>query len=87
MKQYKNSQTEQHIPISEFKSKCLKLLGETGNNGREYTITKKGEPIARVIPIKKSQGKSLRGAWKGMVEIHGDIVNFNLMDDWEAAKE
>lgn len=76
------------IPISEFKAKCLKLLDETGQKGREYTITKKGEPIAKVIPIKKNeQGKTLRGAWKGMAEIHGDIVNFNVADDWEAAKE
>ncbi len=87
MKQQKKDPTEQYVPISEFKSKCLKLLSETGNKGREYTITKKGEPIAKVIPIKKNKGKTLRGAWKGMAEIHGDIVNFNLADDWEAAKE
>ena len=74
------------INVSEFKAKCLKLLEETRQKGREYTITKKGEPIARVVPIHKGEG-FLRGSLKGLAKIHGDIVHFDTSDDWEVLKE
>lgn len=86
MKNQKNVPSDQYIPISEFKAKCLKLLDETGQKGREYTITKKGEPIAKVIPIKKRATGTRRGSLKGMIEIHGDIVNFDTSEDWEVLK-
>lgn len=85
MKQ-KKQENENVIPISEFKAKCLKLLDETGKKGREYTITKKGEPIAKVIPIKKKTLVTRRGSLKGLARIHGDIVNVTFEDDWEVLK-
>ena len=74
---------EKTIAASEFKAKCLRLLDETWRKGREYTITKKGQPIARVLPIHKKQG-TLRGSLKGLAEIKGDIVHFDTSEDWEA---
>lgn len=85
MKQ-KKQENEHVIPISEFKAKCLKLLDETGQQGREYTITKKGEPIAQVVPIRKQPRKSLRGSLVGKAEIHGDIVNFDTSEEWDLYK-
>lgn len=87
MKTPKNASSEQHIPISEFKAKCLKLLDETGQKGREYTITKKGEPIAKVVPVRAGREGFIRGSLKGLAEIHGDIVNFDTSDEWDVYKE
>ncbi len=76
----------QQLNISEFKAKCLRLLDETGKRGVEYTITKKGQPIARVVPIRTRFG-SLRGSLKGLAEIKGDIVHFDTSEDWEVLKD
>jgi prevent-host-death family protein len=85
MKHKKQGDTDT-IPISEFKAKCLKLLDETGVKGRQYTITKKGEPIAKVVPIKKRAAGTRRGSLQGMIQILGDIVNFDTSEDWEVLK-
>ena len=74
------------IPISTFKAKCLGLLEKTKKKGVEYTITKHGEPIAKVIPIQEKV-KPLRGSLKGLAEIKGDIVHFDTSEDWEVLKD
>lgn len=74
------------LNITEFKAKCLSLLDKTFKKGAEYIITKRGEPIARVLPIKKEKN-SLRGILKGKATVDGDIVYFDTSDMWEALKE
>ena len=70
---------ESTIPISEFKAKCLRLLDDVAEQGNILVITKRGRTIARVTPISVPR-TTLRGSWKGIVEIKGDLVNFH--DDW-----
>jgi prevent-host-death family protein len=75
--------TEQTIPASEFKAKCLRLLEEIAAEGKSVTITKRGRPIARVSPVSPTV-RPLRGTWKTSVRIRGDIVRFNTADDAES---
>lgn len=82
----KSLNTEHQLSISEFKAKCLRLLDETEKKGRRYTITRKGKPIARVVPLRKTEG-FIRGSLKGLAVIHGDIVHFDTSDDWNVLKE
>jgi prevent-host-death family protein len=74
------------VAISEFKAKALRMIDETATKGIEYIITKNGDPVARVIPF-ATERKSLRGSMKGLVEIHGNIVEFDSTELWEAAEE
>ena len=76
---------EATLPASEFKAKCLGLLDEVAEFGHTIVITKRGKPVARVTPISASS-KLLRGSWKGRIKIRGDLVNFNVADDWESAR-
>ncbi len=70
---------EATLGVSEFKAKCLHLLDEVAERGTSLVITKQGKPIARVEPI-LGRGRSLRGSWKSLVKIKGDLVNFH--DEW-----
>jgi prevent-host-death family protein len=72
---------ESILGVSEFKSKCLGLLDEVAK-GNTLVITKHGRPIAKVLPVSTTP-KSLRGSWKGIVKIKGDIVKFNEAEAWE----
>ena len=39
------------IRASEFKAKCLALLDEVAETRREVVVTKRGRPVAKLVPI------------------------------------
>ncbi len=73
------------ISASEFKARCLKLLDQVHDQGGELLITKRGKAVAKLVPV-TSGGRSLRGAWKGIVHAEGDIVHGDWSEDFEAAR-
>ncbi|MEK7405878.1 MAG: type II toxin-antitoxin system Phd/YefM family antitoxin [Acidobacteriota bacterium] len=73
---------ESTVGASEFKAKCLRLLDEVAERGSSFLITKRGRPIARVLPVSPVR-KPLRGTWKGLVKVKGDIVYFGVGEEWE----
>ena len=80
------NQTEgRTIKVSEFKTKCLKLIDGVANSGDEIIISKRGEPIARLVPYRK-RPKSLFGIDKGSMRILGDIVE-PIDVEWEAMQD
>jgi prevent-host-death family protein len=75
-----------YISVSEFKARCLALLDEVSSSHQMLIITKFGKPIAKVSPIEKTK-PALLGSWKGVMEVEGDIVNFDTSDEWEALND
>lgn len=71
------------IPAGEFKSKCLKLLDEVAERRKTLVITKRGRPVAQLIPMPAR--KSLFGAMKGSVIWMGDIIS-PIDVEWDAMK-
>jgi prevent-host-death family protein len=73
------------ISISKFKATCLALLERVRQTGEPIVITKRGVPIAQVVPPPPSADKPrvLFGAMKGRMEILGDIVGpTSSIDEW-----
>lgn len=74
------------IAASEFKARCLELLDRV-RAGEELVVTKRGEPVARIVPIETVRvGVSLRGSWSNRLVISGDIVQVDWADEWESAR-
>jgi prevent-host-death family protein len=48
------------IKASEFKARCLALIDEVAATGRPLTVTKRGRPLARLVPVEEPA--SLRGS-------------------------
>jgi prevent-host-death family protein len=44
---------ERSIPASEFKAKCLALLDEVAEKKETLVVTKRGRPVARVVPAEE----------------------------------
>jgi prevent-host-death family protein len=61
------------VKASEFKAKCLDLMDRVAATGTSITVTKRGVPVARLVPI-AAEPKSLRGLLRGQIEVVGDIV-------------
>lgn len=72
------------VKASEFKAKCLALLDEVERTGDRLVITKKGKPVAEVVPHRPTK-RNLIGLLKGRGEILGDIIS-PIEIAWEALK-
>jgi prevent-host-death family protein len=64
---------KRRIAAGEFKAKCLHLLDEVQQTRKEIVITKRGRPVARLLPV-DADLPSIFGRMKGSAEILGDIV-------------
>ena len=73
------------MAVSDFKARCLEVLERVRRRGDEIVLTKHGEPIARVTPIRRGD-TPLRGMMRGRMAIKGDIVAVDWADEWESAR-
>lgn len=72
---------EATIPAGEFKARCLQLLDAVAANGEPLTITKRGRPVARLVPLPAAG--ALFGALAGSVREQQDLVA-PVGEAWEA---
>lgn len=73
------------MPISEFKATCLAVLDRVHRTGTPIIITRRGEPIAEVIPPSTATaGDGWLGAMRGTAAITGDLVAPSVAPaEWE----
>jgi prevent-host-death family protein len=71
------------IAAGVFKAKCLKLLDQVAENRETLVITKRGRPVAQVVPVPAA--KNIIGAMRGSVLWEGDIIS-PIDVEWEAMK-
>jgi prevent-host-death family protein len=72
------------IAAGDFKARCLALMDEVQKTREPITITKRGKPVARVVPVEPESVDDIFGFWKGKVEITGDIIEPAVaLEDWE----
>ncbi len=50
------------IPAGEFKAKCLALLDEVEAHRSSFVVTKRGRPVARVVPVPPQGPRALVGS-------------------------
>jgi prevent-host-death family protein len=62
------------IKAGEFKAKCLELMDLVAEKREEIIITKRGKPVAKLVPLSPMPERDLFGYMKGTFEILGDIV-------------
>jgi prevent-host-death family protein len=80
------TKTTREIPAGEFKARCLKLMDDVRTTRRPLVITKRGKPVAKLVPIEESEPRpSIFGCMKGTVTIHGDIIG-PIDLDWHAER-
>ncbi len=77
--------TEKQIPVTQFKTHCLKLLEQVSKSGQPLVITKRGKPLAKVTPA-VAKVRPLMGGMRGTAEEVGDIVYFDTSADWECLR-
>ncbi|HEV2990624.1 MAG TPA: type II toxin-antitoxin system Phd/YefM family antitoxin [Candidatus Angelobacter sp.] len=56
-----------------FKTRCLAIIDQVHETGEPVLITKRGRPIAELVPVKEKKLSKFLGRLQGVVRIVGDI--------------
>ena len=61
------------VSAASFKAGCLRLLDEVAQQRRPIIVTKRGKPVAKLVPVDE-EPIDLFGRMAGTIRICGDII-------------
>jgi prevent-host-death family protein len=64
------------IAAGQFKATCLRLLDEVAADRQEYIVTKRGKPVAKVVPLPSKSVKR-----KPPASLKGSVLEFDRPDE------
>jgi prevent-host-death family protein len=72
------------IAAGKFKANCLAIMDEVQKKRETVLITKRGKPVAKVIPAKDDDKDEFFDSMKDQLVFLGDVISpaFDL-DEWE----
>ena len=74
------------MPAGYFKARCLKVMDEVQLTREPVTITKKGKPVAKLVPTDEHPAE-IFGCLKDEIEIVGDVMApLVAPEDWGALR-
>lgn len=74
---------ETTIGAGDFKAKCLQLLDDVAAHRESLVITKRGKPVARLVPMPPDT--QLFGALAGSVVDETDLIA-PIDTEWDASR-
>ncbi len=75
------------VAAGEFKAKCLQLMDQVNEEGIELVITKRGKPVAKLVPADAPKPFGF-GCMKGTARIVGDYdIVHSDPTDWPDDEE
>jgi prevent-host-death family protein len=72
------AKSQKTVPAGEFKARCLALLDEVAETGKPLLVTKRGKPVARLVPVEAPPGLL------HSVKKERDLVS-PIGEEWDAA--
>ncbi|PYV99841.1 MAG: type II toxin-antitoxin system prevent-host-death family antitoxin [Acidobacteria bacterium] len=74
------------MPAGQFKARCLRVMDEVNSTRQPVLITKKGKPVAKLVPAEPASDDFL-GKLSAVIKIVGDITQpIEDPDAWESAR-
>jgi prevent-host-death family protein len=67
---------------AEFKAHCLRILDEVAESGQSVLLTKRGRPVARLVPVVASAPLPVFGLLKGSVQWTDNL--YSTGEPWNA---
>ena len=71
------------LSVSKFKATCLAVVEEVAKTKRGVIITKRGKPIAELIPY---EAETAPAPLKDTVAFMGDLISPVAAEDWEVLR-
>jgi prevent-host-death family protein len=74
------------IAAGKFKAQCLKVMEQVRTTREPVLITKRGQPLAKLVPAEKASDDFI-GRLEGVFTIVGDIESPIVpWEDWDALR-
>jgi prevent-host-death family protein len=74
------------MPAGEFKARCLRVMEQVSRTRRPVTITKRGRPVVRLVPVDR-ESDAFFGSLRDRITVHGDPTKTDRADAWETERE
>jgi len=71
------------ISVSTLKATCLQVIQNVDLHHQEIVITKRGKPVARIVPYNCDPTPTVLGLLRGLGRSNGDIVG--PAESWDEA--
>ena len=73
------------IAAGAFKAKCLSLMDDVRATKRPLLITKRGKPVAKLVPVEEDDMDDFIGRLRGVFRVVGDIESpIEPPEAWES---
>jgi prevent-host-death family protein len=73
---------EERVQASEFKARCLALLDEVARHRTTIVVTKRGKPVARLVPVDETPSTDESVT----LLVEDDDLYFSTGEVWGAAR-
>jgi prevent-host-death family protein len=74
------------IAAGKFRAQCLKVMEQVRTTREPVLITKRGQPLAKLVPAEKTSDDFI-GRLEGIVTIVGDIESPVVpLEDWDVLR-
>lgn len=76
------------MAAGEFKAHCLAVMDEVAATRESVVITKRGKPVAKVVPVEGPKRKKLMGRLTGvLLPSKGDLTEPTVpLKDWKSLR-
>jgi len=76
------------MAAGEFKAQCLEVMDEVAATREPVMITKRGEPVAKLVPVEKSRPRKLMGRLVAVLSpAKGDLTQPSVpLKDWKSLR-
>ena len=77
------------VTAADFKARCLQLMDDVQASGKSIVITKRGKPVAQLVPIVEEAPRDIFGCLAHLytVDVGEPGAPVGDPEDWEALKE
>ena len=76
------------MPAGEFKARCLQVMDEVERTRRPVVITKRGRPVAKLVPVEPNEPDIFFGRLAEQIRIVGDIMApLDPAETWDPVAE
>jgi prevent-host-death family protein len=73
------------VSASELKARCSEVIERVATERHVVTVTKRGKPVARIVPLESTATTTLIGYARGRLTVTGDLLA-PIDVEWEAAR-
>jgi len=70
--------------MADFKAKCLQIVAEVAASGQSVDLTKRGTPLARIVPVEVREQAPIYGMLQGTARWTDDLLDTG--ESWDAER-